>query len=150
MKIGSIGNAQIFAAAGKKIQQQSFSGLWGKEETTVNDSTYYDAAQNVDFGTYTSILQKEYYPFLDETEQDIEKVEKKYNKRLAYRPATDSDPSSSEHYQVVKIMPKLPVTAAEYNAYVARELLSKQELQVEDKLKGANLQRFLNVPPKQN
>lgn len=146
MKIG------IVSSAYNNIKKNpNFTGLWGDEERKIEDDIMYDAAQNIDYGSYSEEITKPYYPFLDETDEYIktekEKAEKNIRQRRSY--GRDYDDMVNRSYStIIKVMPKIPITTAEYNAYIARELLSKQEMDVEDKLKGAHLQKFLNVPPK--
>lgn len=138
MKIGSIGGAQ---------KSPNFSGLWGKESTLTTDNIKYSYGMEMDYGTYEETIYKEYYPFLDESDESIEKI-KKENSKYSFNEGGNDDMVERKYSTVVKVMPRIPVSAAEYNAYIARELLSKQESEVEDKLKGAHLQQFLNVPPR--
>ena len=141
MRIGAVTCAQNYAP-----KCPNFSGLWGKEETRTDNNIRYDYGMETDCGTYDEVITKTYYPFLDETDADIEKI-KKENSKYSYN--EDENKMVERRYStVVDVMPRFPVTAQQYNAYVARELLSKQEMEVEDKLKGAHLQQFLNVPPK--
>lgn len=143
MKIGALNSAY------NRVQKNpNFAGIWGKSEIKINDNIMYDHSQEFDCGTYDEVTIKPYYPFLDETDADIEKIKEENTKNTHYGYG-ENDMVERNYSTVVKIMPKIPVSAAEYNAYIARELLSKQELEVEDKLKGAHLQQFLNVPPKQ-
>lgn len=139
MKIGLI--SPVYKGMHKNA---NFAGIWGKEEKQTDNNIRYDYGMEADCGTYKETITKPYYPFLDESDEDIKKAEKDYSK-FSIR---EDDLIKREYSQNVKIMPRIPVTAAEYKAYISRELLSKQEMEIEDKLKGAHMQQFLNVPPK--
>jgi len=125
----------------KKISSPNFKGLWGKEEVETRDNRVWSDAYECDFGELENITVKHYYPFLDETDEDIKKV-----KSQEFIKKTESGDSEAVTYidsLQVYVMPTIPITAKEYNAYIARELLSKEEMEVEDKLKKAKLQMFL-------
>lgn len=143
MKIGIINSAY------SNIKKNpNFTGLWGKEETKIDNQIMYDAAQNIDYGSYSKVTTKPYYPFLDETDEYIKTETEKAKRNIIPEYSNENDMVNYSSSTVIEVMPKIPITTAEYNAYIARELLSKQEMEVEDKLKGAHLQNFLNVPPK--
>ena len=139
MKIGSIGSHAPYSA--KSYSPQNFKGLWGKEEIVTEDERRWSSAFECDFGEFKQITVKEYYPFMDETEDDIKKI-----KAQEFIDKTIPDEINTVEYVSglkINIMPKIPVTADEYKAYIARELLSKQEMDVEDRLKIAKMQKFL-------
>ena len=139
MKIGSISSHAPYSA--KSYSPQNFKGLWGKEEIVTEDDRRWSSAFDCDFGEFKQITVKEYYPFMDETEDDIKKIKAQEfeDKSLP----TDIDPVEYISGLKINIMPTIPVTADEYKAYIARELLSKQEMDVEDRLKIAKMQKFL-------
>lgn len=139
MKIGSISSHAPYSA--KSYSPQNFKGLWGKEEIVTEDERRWSSAFECDFGEFKQITVKEYYPFMDETEDDIKKIKAQEfeDKSLP----TDIDPVEYISGLKINIMPTIPVTADEYKAYIARELLSKQEMDVEDRLKIAKMQKFL-------
>ena len=139
MKIGSISSHAPYSA--KSYSPQNFKGLWGKEEIVTEDERRWSSAFECDFGEFKQITVKEYYPFIDETEDDIKKI-----KAQEFIDKTIPDEINTVEYVSglkINIMPTIPVTADEYKAYIARELLSKQEMDVEDRLKIAKMQKFL-------
>lgn len=139
MKIGSISSYTPYNA--KSSSAQNFKGLWGKEETVTEDNRVWSSAYECDFGEFKQITVKEYYPFVDETEDDIKKI--KAEEFETSTSPSDTDPVEYISGTKINIMPTIPVTTEEYKAYIARELLSKQEMEVEDKLKMAKMQKFL-------
>lgn len=149
MKIYSINPTNQFA----KQTKTNFKGLWGEEEAKQISTSYSDHAQMCDMGTDHVIITKSYYPFLDETGEEIRNVIEN-NTGKSTNLAADRDLTPSSPYAwvdctdyiretVVKIMPRLEISASEFAAYKARELLSKAEMAVEDALKVAKLQKYL-------
>ena len=117
----------------------SHKGLWGAEENRQIESSHYDGGNMCDMGTDHFLTTKTYYPFLNETKEDIEKVCKENNKK-----GVTGDSFHNVIYETrVDIKETIPVTEQKYRQYVKRELLSLEEMQVEDKLKMAKLQQFL-------
>lgn len=139
MKIGSIGFCTSYAT--KTPSTQNFKGLWGKEKNITDDGRVWSSAYECEFGEFKQITIKEYYPFKDETEDDIKKI--KAQESIIKAGPTDIDTVEYVDEIKINIMPTIPVTAEEYRAYIARELLSKQEMDVEDRLKIAKMQQFL-------
>lgn len=147
MRISSIQSTTFFN------QKPNFKGLWGKETTRVLSEAYYDAAQNCDMGTSHIVATKEYHPFFDETSEEIREIikneSKSYSDLASKRDLTPASVNAfvdcADHIKetVVKLMPRLEFSAAEFRAYEARELLSKAEMAVEDCLKTAKLQKYL-------
>lgn len=138
MKIGNVNYCTPYST---KSSSQNFKGLWGKEEIITEDERRWSSAFECDFGEFKQITVKEYYPFMDETEDDIKKI-----KAQEFIDKTIPDEINTVEYVSglkINIMPTIPVTADEYKAYIARELLSKQEMDVEDRLKTAKMQKFL-------
>lgn len=147
MKIYSIQSTTI-----TKLQN-NFRGLWGKEDTKCLSQASYDAAQNCDMGINHTVTTREYHPFLDETPEEIQEILKNATKSYSDL-ASDRDLTPSNPYAfvdcadyiketVVKLMPRLEFSSAEFSAYKARELLSKAEMALEDSLKIAKLQQYL-------
>ena len=139
MKIGSINCCTPRGI--KSPSSQNFRGLWGKDNIVTEDDRRWSSAFECDFGEFKQITVKEYYPFMDETEDDIKAIKAQEFEESS--PPTDMDPVEYISGLKIKIMPTIPVTAEEYEAYIARELLSKQEMDVEDRLKTAKMQKFL-------
>lgn len=134
-------------------QRTGFKGLWGKESTECLSQSYYDAAQNCDMGINHTKTTKEYHPFLDESPEEIRNVIKNATKNTCdlakdrdltpYHQNSFVDCADHINETVVKLMPRLEFSAAEFSAYKARELLSKAEMALEDCLKTAKLQQYL-------
>ena len=135
MKITSI-SAMNYAA---KKQNPSHKGLWGKSTEEKVESSHYDSGMMCDMGVDHYVKTKYYYPFLKESKEEIERIR---NSNTAIDKHGD-DFYSVIHETKVEIMKPIPVTEEKYNQYIKRELLSKEEMKVEDKLKIAKLQKFL-------
>ena len=141
MRISAINANPVY-----QCKKPHFDGKFGKVHESDKSDVYYDHGMEADCGTYHYVKEVPYYPFLDETEEEIKGVLEQYN-HYNYRPAT-TDPNSHDFTDridetIVKLMEPMPVTKQEYNDYIARKLLSKQEMNVEDRLKIAGLQIFL-------
>ena len=136
MKIGALNSAHS-----RLSKSPNFSGIWGKPKIEEDMPVLYDEKTKTYKQISTRTTTKYYYPFLNETDNHIKFIQREYSNHIVFS-------FERENIDIVKIMPKIPVTEAEYKNYVARKLLSKQEMEVEDKLKSANMQQFLNVPPK--
>lgn len=134
------------AAINPTLQQgvkTNFKGLWGKEKVDNVESSYYDGGNMCEMGTNHFITTKTYYPFKNETAEDIKKIVKKNTKSDSYSFDTYGDMSTTVNETKVKVMPKLDITEGEYNKYKNDDLLSKDEHRVEDKLKLAGLKEYL-------
>ena len=128
------------------FSRPNFKGLWGDTNTYECGDAHYSWGLEADVGTHHKVTEKEYYPFIDETDEQIEKIKKENEFYKHYE--ADTSPTSTDFTDfidecVVKIMKKIPVSAKTYSEYIKRELLSKAEMAVEDALKTAKLQRFL-------
>lgn len=135
MKITSI-SAMNYAA---KKQNPSHKGLWGKSTEEKVESSHYDGGMMCDIGVDHYVRTKYYYPFLNESKKEIEKIRNRHTSSSKH----GDDFYSTIHETKVEIMKQIPVTEKKYNQYIKRELLSKEEMAVEDKLKIAKLQIFL-------
>jgi hypothetical protein len=124
------------------LNQQQFRGLWGSERQKQVEVPYYSQGLECDLGTDHVIIEKDYYPFMDETQEEIDEIIKKYNKtERTVGGACDAVEYIRE--SIVNIRETIPLTAKRYRDYIERKLLSRSEMRVEDKLKRAGLQRFL-------
>ena len=130
---------KIYAISNTKPQ---FRGLWGDTRRKQLETQYYDGAQEIYVGNNRVLIEKDYYPFKDETLEQIEKVKKDFKASESFGSEYDGLARSFEEH-VVNIKKQIPLTAKQYADYIERKLLSKAEMKVEDKLKIAGLQRFL-------
>lgn len=135
MKISSINSTLEFQNQNK----MNFKGLWGKETQEVLSSSHYSHGQMCDVGTDHTVITKEYHPFLDESADEITKTIKEHTK------TERGNFECADWIKEVKVvlMPKLEISAADFKAYKAKELLSKAENTLEDALKIAKLQKYL-------
>ena len=136
----------ISASMVNQCRKPHFDGKFGIVHNTDKSDVYYDHGMEADIGTYHYLHEIPYYPFLDESKDEIKSVLEQYNK-YDHKPASD-DPNSHDFTDridetIVKLMDPMPVTRQEYSDYIERKLLSKQEMNVEDRLKIAGLQIFL-------
>ena len=122
--------------------QQQFRGLWGAETQRQNETHNYSQGLECEVGTDHVIIEKDYYPFKDETPEDIEKNIKDFNKTERSAGGI-CDAVEYIRERVVNIKETIPLTAKKYQEYIERKLLSRSEMRVEDKLKRAGLQKFL-------
>lgn len=137
MRIMSIG----FSA--RQNVPANFKGLWGKENVKVISESQYDSSQMCYYGTDESVVTKEYFPFKDETDEEIRKVVEENEKPGYWKSDYAYDISDSITRKKVEVMPKLDISEDEYNRYRNDDLLSKDENSVEDKLKLAGLKKYL-------
>lgn len=135
MKITGI-NVANYAATKQNVAHK---GLWGKENSEQVEWSTYDGGMMCNMGTDRFVTTKYYYPFLNETKDEIEDVRVKNT----HIPPKTNDFYNAIHETRVEIKQTIPVTEKKYNEYISRELLSKEEMEVEDKLKLAKLQIFL-------
>lgn len=122
---------------------QNFNGLWGKENSQCISRSYYDYAQMCEMGTNHFVTTKTYYPFKNETIEEINDVVKKNAVTETYKYNDENDISEAISEFKVNVMPKLDITEGQYNKYRNDDLLSKEENWVEDKLKLAGLKEYL-------
>ena len=122
--------------------QQQFKGLWGDERYETKSSPDFSWGLECYTGTSHTVTEQDYYPFKDETPEQIEKVRKDYDK---YERKTGEYDNAVTYIteSILIVKEALPVTAKRYQDYIERKLLSRMEMRVEDKLKRAGLQRFL-------
>ena len=122
--------------------QQVFKGLWGDERRKQIETQVYDGGQEIYVGNDRSRIERDYYPFKDKTEEQIEKVKKDFKATEKYGSNYDGLSYFIEEH-VVNVKQRIPVTAQKYQDYIERKQLSFAEMRVEDKLKITGLQRFL-------
>lgn len=139
MRISGISPTLYLNTQQNQSKNVSHKGLWGDELQTKPESSQYDGGNMCDMGTDHYLTTKLYFPFLDETKEQIDEVCKKNYKKIE----SGEGLHTIIDEEVVEVMRTIPVTEAKYNQYIARELLSKEEMEVEDKLKLARMQRFL-------
>ena len=122
----------------------NFKGLWGKENSECVSTSFYDSSQMCEMGTTEYVTTKTYYPFKNETTEDIAKIVRENSGIKHHKNDYDNDISDSIRENRVKVMPKLNITEEEYNKYRNDDLLSQAENILEDKLKLAGLKEYLN------
>ena len=95
-------------------RNMGFKGLWGKPEYINN----YDSVYNYD------IKKCPYYPFSNETEQDIKRIVDKYSyyhEDMA-DPKVVSEPKINLAAIEIAVMSALPFTAKEFSLYLQNRL----------------------------
>lgn len=137
MKIFSINPALNYGT-----KSPSFKGLWGDTKQEELEYQHYDGGQDIYVGCDHTRITKDYYPFSDETDEQIAKVIKDFKSTEKRSSEYDGLASSYEEH-AVNVVKRIPVTEQTYQNYIERKLLSRAEMRVEDKLKLAGLQRFL-------
>lgn len=149
MKISAVNNVYV-----NKNNMTRFKGLWGESKVETLSTPYYSYAQMADEGTSHTLTTSFYYPFADETKEEINEIVKKHSgKDTSYARDRDLTPPSSPWGSIdavdyineykINVMPKLGFTAQQYEDYKNRDLLSKDEMFVEDCLKIAKLKKYL-------
>lgn len=90
-------------------QGQNFKGIWGgrSEEFGGNDTFSY------------SYVTYHYYPFADDTPEQIEEAYKKYPNTSFNLPWYETGGATFDSSESVYVHPKLPFTSKEYNEYKA-------------------------------
>ena len=116
----------------------AFTGLWGKTTTINKSNINFDKSLEADVGTYHFTKIKQYFPFKDETTEEINKVKLQNEYRYFSQNLT-----SRIDECIVNIGKTLPVTAKEYADYVSGKLLPNAKTAIETKLKAAKLQNFI-------
>lgn len=124
----------------------AFNGLWGKTTTINKSNVHFDKNLEADVGTYHFSKIKQYFPFKDETAEEINKVklqnEYRYSKKSVHDYFSHNLTSRIDEC-IVNIRKTLPVTAKEYADYVSGKLLPNAKTAIETKLKAAKLQNFI-------
>jgi len=107
--------------AKQQITNTGFKGLWGK--TINNDRT--ESEYNISETIY------EYYPFADETKEQIEKVKNENSRYKEDLPGKGLVPNPWPYIDsvIVSVMAALPFTAKEFMNYTLNKLpITKQRL----------------------
>lgn len=124
----------------------AFTGLWGKSVTIDKSNVYFDKDIEADVGTYHYTKVKQYFPFKDETDDEINKVkfqnEFNYTLKRAYDYFSHNLTTRIEDC-IVNIRKTLPVTAQEYADYISGKLVPSEKKALEAKFKAAKLQAFI-------
>lgn len=121
----------------------NFNGLWGKSKNERVSESYFDPSQMLEYGTNHNIVTMPYYPFNDESEEEIKSVIAKNQAYDHYQNDYLDDVSECITEKKVKVMPKLDITIEQYEKYKNDDLLSVEENRVEDILKLNNLKEYL-------
>lgn len=133
MRISAINQNSIYSY--HKLNQ-NFKGLWGKSTS----EHYEDSMYSDDFTTHY------YYPFKDETQDEIDKVvqENEYSNtscadpRLVYNPITCSEGVS------VSVKKKLPFTKSEFYAYLNNPKSTTKRHIIESEITNKDLEEHIH------
>lgn len=128
------------------LANPAFSGIWGKTTTIDKSNVQFDKNLEADIGTYHYTKIKNYYPFKDETAEQIKNIKSKneyLNTKRSLHDYFSHNITSRVDECVVFVKQTLPVTAKEYSDYLSEKLLPSAKNALEMKLKAAKLQCFL-------
>lgn len=133
MRISAINQNSIYSYS--KLNQ-NFKGLWGKSTT----DHYEDSMYSDDSTTHY------YYPFKDETKQEIDKVVKENESsntscadpRSVYNPITCSDSSR------VSVQKKLPFTRSEFYSYLSNPKSTTKRHIIESEITNKDLEEHIH------
>lgn len=123
-----------------------FGGIWGDIRKYNLDDTFNAKDKDIPMGKLYRKTVKDYYPFMDETEEEIKKIKKENSYFKHYPPtfAPESKDMRERTYEcIVNVIKRIPLTAKTYLDYVSGSLKTKEKLSVENKLKLAGLQIFI-------
>ena len=110
-------------------QMNSFKGLWGKESHEYVDD-YYEMSDYYDY---------EYYPFADETQEDIEKVKKNHQYYKSEVSKLVAEPINHVYSIVVTVMSALPFTSKDFNDYLNNKISDLKKRVIEQNIFEKNL-----------
>ena len=116
MKINSIQAISNFAVKNNKNVNPAFKGLWGTP-------TFNTVRDDIHETHYTSF---KYYPFKDESDEDIAKIRKERSWSRHYLNEnwrSHSDPQCIHERSIVDVREKLPFTTQEFNDYKNNNLV---------------------------
>lgn len=116
----------------KFSQNQNFKGLWGQEQTSSN--------YGPDSGS--EVINKFYYPFKDETSNEIKSIKNKYTKQSSY---FDEQGYYTEHITNCHVEDKLGFTKREWEQYSKNKKGLKPIVKdfIESSLKMFDLKHYL-------
>lgn len=122
-------------------QQANFKGLWG-DTKHIKDIRFTE--QVVDFLDYT---ESEYYPFSDETREQMTNVKKEHDTYKVYEEKPGKIKSMKNFLHTgnrVKIIYVLSFSAKEWAMYLSKQLKSPLVIsRIESSLKQFNLDKYL-------
>ncbi len=74
MRINAItSSAKMLSRAHSASEKKpNFTGLWGQEKREEHDDTYYSQAFETDMGSSYLVVTKEYHPFKNEPQKNID------------------------------------------------------------------------------
>ena len=108
-------------------QNQTFKGLWGK-----NDFDVYDT---LEFHSEDTTLN--YYPFKDETMEEISAIRDKYSRIDSYSPTAQgiSSPVTNAGGTSVRVHEAIPFTKKEFSQYLDKTLSTVRRYSLEKYMK---------------
>lgn len=111
--------------------QPSFKGLWGEPETTEDYTSTYSVHDT----------QLPYYPFKDETKEEIDEIVKKHSHSNDY--CADSkvvaDPIPWYEGTFVSVMAALPFTAKDFQDFLQKKVSDLKKQVIESHILEKNL-----------
>ena len=130
MKISPISNS-LYIKNSQPTQNQTFRGLWGKEEFDVYDT--------LEFHSEDTTLN--YYPFKDETPEEIRAVENKYRSIEHHSPTAGgiSSPVTTAGGTSVRVHKAIPFTKKEFSQYLDKTLTTVKRYSFEKYMKQHSL-----------
>jgi hypothetical protein len=102
---------------------QNFKGLWGPQSESVYEDSMYDIRT----------ITKPYYPFKDETKDDIDWMVKYYSRCEVS--SADSykipDPVEFTRSEVVSVCEKLPFTSQDFDDFISNKIRDLRKVVIE-------------------
>jgi len=145
MKINSI-NAVAFSAS----VNPNFKGLWGVQNKVNEQRDRTDFEEGCEFIERKTVTSSEYYPFADETENQIEAVKEQafsssHKNEIQYSKDNTFWAYVLDVYNEhrAKIMPKLSFTEKQFAMYTQAQLDKLNIQKIENELKSLKLTRYL-------
>lgn len=102
----------------------SFKGVWIERGTEFIEDTYYDHGLEQDIGTVRNTTYKEYYPYLDEKQVEINNIVKKARSLKEQQDGLIKNIFETH----VCIKDKLPFTEAEGKAFMEKFGVNERDL----------------------
>ena len=130
MKISPIMNS-LYVKNSQPTQQQNVKGLWGEYEFDIFDTSEY----------HFEDTREHYYPFKDETKQEIQSVVDKYSSSGYDTPTPQNIPSpvTTGRSTTVWVHDAIPFTKKEFAQYLDKSLSAVRRFSFENYMKKNNL-----------
>ena len=118
-----------------------FKGLWGNESVGLIPDAHTIYKQTFYGKNHLNIIYKDYYPFLDEPQEEIEKAKSDFEHNKI--PVTSKIDTPYPTVYGFMLKQRIPVKKKTYNNYINGKLFSFIEKIVTKKLQKAGLSMFI-------